>query len=69
MTKWQVLLYKIFALASALLFFYVGFTFMRGAYKITRGHLKEKEDAFKNVIYLYVFGLCELFFNFYKKLS
>lgn len=37
MTKCKVILYKLAVLISGLIFFYVGYTFMQGAYKITGG--------------------------------
>lgn len=49
-------------LSCGLIFFYVGFTYMKGAYKITKGFMPEVEDTVKNVIYLYVFGNMDLFF-------
>ena len=42
---------------------------MNGAYKITDGYLVTVEDTFKNMVYLYVFGLVELFFRYYRMLS
>ena len=63
------MLYKFVVMLCGLVFFYVGFRYMMGAYKVTGGYFKEFETTLKNMVYLYVFGLVELFFGFYRKLS
>jgi len=67
--RWKVVLFKMAVLSCGLIFFYVGFTYMKGAYKITKGYRPEVEDTVKNVIYLYVFGNMDLFFEFYRRIS
>ncbi len=42
---------------------------MNGAYKISEGYFPSVEEIVKNVVYLYVFGNCDLFFGFYRKIS
>jgi hypothetical protein len=42
-SKRKILLYKLSVLASGLIFFYVGFTYMRGGYKITHGRFSSVE--------------------------
>lgn len=42
---------------------------MRGGYKITSGYLPEVEEIVKNIVYLYVFGNTDLFFEYYRKIS
>lgn len=42
---------------------------MRGGYKITQGLLVKLEGRFRDMIYLYVFGIVELFFEYYRRLS
>lgn len=67
--RWQVILYKLVVLLCGLIFFYVGYRYMMGAYKVTGGYFSEFESTLKNMVYLYVFGLVQLFFGFYLKLS
>jgi hypothetical protein len=38
-SKWEVICYKLVTMSCGLIFFYVGFTFMNGGYKITSGYL------------------------------
>lgn len=52
-----------------LIFFYVGFDYMNGSYKITHGYLIKIENTIKDMTYLYVFGIVEMFFEFYRRLS
>jgi hypothetical protein len=40
-SRWEIIIFKLTLLICGLVFFYIGFTFMRGGYKITRGYLKE----------------------------
>lgn len=40
-SRWEVIAYKIVTMSCGLIFFYIGFTFMNGGYKITRGYLIE----------------------------
>lgn len=68
-TKWELILYKIVLIFSGLIFFYVGYEYMMGRYKITSGYLVEVESRFKDMIYLYVFGIVELFFEYFRRLS
>ena len=56
-------------MSCGLIFFYVGFTYMNGGYKITDGYLMEAEGRFRDMTYLYVFGVVEVCFEFYKRLS
>lgn len=67
--RWKVVLYKLAVLFCGLIFFYVGFTYMKGGYKITKGYLPAVEETVKNVIYLYVFGNVDLFFEYYRRIS
>lgn len=54
--------YKFTVLFCALVFFYIGFDFMRGGYKITGGYLTDMENTVKNMTYLYIFAEVEFFF-------
>lgn len=67
--RWKIVLYKLAVMTCGLIFFYVGFTYMNGAYKITKGYLPEVEETVKNVVYLYVFGNVDLFFEYYRRIS
>lgn len=42
---------------------------MKGGYKITRGYLIEVENRFRDMTYLYVFGVVQLCFEYYRRLS
>jgi len=42
---------------SGLCAFYIGFMYLRGEYKISKGHLPEEEQKFKNLVLMYVFSL------------
>ena len=68
-SKWQNLSPPLQNFSSCLRsnVFYVGFTFMLGAYKITRSKLLFKKDAFKNIIYLMHLAWANSFY-FLKKL-
>ena len=68
-SKWEVIAYKISVLSCGLVFFYVGFTFMNGGYKITSGYLVTVEGRFRDMVYLYVFGVVEFCFECYRRLS
>lgn len=37
--KWKLIVYKLGVMSCGLIFFYVGFVYMKGAYKITKGYL------------------------------
>jgi hypothetical protein len=67
--RWKVIIFKLAVLSCGLIFFYVGFVYMRGAYKISKGYLPKMEETVKNVVYLYVFGNCDLFFEFYRRIT
>lgn len=67
--RWKVIVFKLAVMLCGLIFFYVGFVYMNGAYKITEGYFPEIEDTVKNLVYLYVFGNCDLFFEFYRRIS
>jgi hypothetical protein len=67
--RWKVVLYKLACMSCGLIFFYVGFTYMNGAYKVTKGYLPQVEETVKNVVYLYVFGNVDLFFEYYRRIS
>ena len=56
-------------MGTGLAFFYVGFVYLRGGYKITKGFFLSLEIKLKDLMTLYVFGAVELFFEFYRKLS
>jgi hypothetical protein len=56
-------------LFCALVFFYVGFEYMNGKYKISQGYYVELELTLRDLIYLYVFGIVECLFEMYRKLS
>ncbi len=61
-SRWEVILYKLTVMFCGLIFFYVGFEYMNGKYKISQGFLTEFENTLKELTYLYVFGNVELFF-------
>ena len=67
--RWQIIFFKFSVLVSGLIFFYIGFVYLKGGYKITKGYLISLEIQLKDLSTLYVFGLVELFFEFYRKLS
>lgn len=67
--RWEIIIYKLGVMSCGLIFFYVGFTYMNGGYKITDGYLIEAEGRFRDMTYLYVFGVVEVCFEFYKRLS
>lgn len=69
MSKWRVIAFKLSVLSCGLIFFYIGVVYMRGGYKITSGYLPEVEEIVKNIVYLYVFGNTDLFFEYYRKIS
>lgn len=53
---WEIVVTKLVFVVSGLVFFYIGFQYMNGAYKITGGFLTEFEYRFRDMVYLYVFG-------------
>jgi hypothetical protein len=67
--RWEIISYKLSVMSCGLIFFYVGFTYMNGGYKVTDGYLIEAEGRFRDMTYLYVFGVVEVCFEFYKRLS
>ena len=68
-SRWEVIFYKISVMACGLTFFYVGFSYMNGGYKITSGFIVQIEWKFRDLVYLFVFGVEELYFEFYRRLS
>jgi hypothetical protein len=67
--RWEVVLYKLSVLLCGLISFYVAYEYMLGKYKVTKGFYIQKENQLKELVYLYVFGNLELFFELYRKLS
>ena len=55
-SRWQIIVYKIGVLICGLIFFFIGFEYMNGKYKFTKGFLVDKETTLKDLTYLYVFG-------------
>ena len=55
--RWQIIFYKLSMLISGLIFFYIGFVYLNGGYKITKGFLVNLETQLKDLSTLYVFGL------------
>ena len=55
--KWRVLFYKATMILTGCCSFYIGFMYLRGAYKISLGFLPQLQLKLKNLIILYVFGL------------
>ena len=49
--------------------FYIGFQYMNGAYKITEGYFIEMESTLKDLSLLFVFGIVELMFQLFKRMS
>ena len=68
-SKWEVIFYKSSVLICGLIMFYTGFKYMNGAYKFTSGFLASAEVKLRELTYLYVFGVVELFFELFRKLA
>jgi hypothetical protein len=68
-SKCEVILFKLLVLACGLVYFYVGFEYMNGKYKITKGHYIAMEEKLRDLVYLYVFGVLECMFEMYRRLS
>lgn len=68
-SRWEVLLYKLFVLFAGLVNFYVGYEYMNGKYKISKGFFVSKELQLRDLTYLYVFGNVELFFEMFRRLG
>lgn len=62
LARWEVISYKLVVMICGLIFFYIGYDYMMGTYKVTNGFLVELEATIKDMIYLYVFGAVEMFF-------
>lgn len=67
--KWEVIVYKLIVVFAGLVNFYVGFEYMNGKYKVTKGYYIALEAQLKDLTYLYVFGNMELFFEMFRRLS
>lgn len=68
-SRWEVIVYKLSVLFAGLVNFYVGFEYMNGKYKVTKGFYISLETQLKDLTYLYVFGNVELFFEMFRRLS
>ena len=63
------MLFKLTLLGCGMFSFYVGFTYMTGAYKISMGYDPAFDETVKGLLYLYVFGLVELVYEYFRRLS
>ena len=61
-SRWEIILYKLLVLFAGLVNFYVGYEYMNGKYKISKGFFVALETQLRDLTYLYVFGNVELFF-------
>ena len=65
----EIIFYKLVVLFCALVYFYIGYEYMNGKYKISGGFYVSLETQLKDLTYLYVFGNVELFFEMYRRLG
>ena len=68
-SRWQIICYKLCIALIGLIAFYIGFEYMNGAYKISEGYFVEMETTLKDLSLLFVFGIVELMFELFKKVS
>ena len=55
-SRWEIVLYKLLVLFAGLINFYVGYEYMNGKYKISKGFFISLETQLRDLTYLYVFG-------------
>ena len=62
LNKWEVILFKFVMTCCGMMYFYIGYEFMTGKYKFSKGALLEMEIQAKDLLYLYLFAVMEMFF-------